>query len=75
MAAFFVRVGCFSSQNGDKVGPKIHAEKGVILDRLFKCFWWALSVFGTLDPPKLVFRVREALIFKNPFFLLRLTFS
>ena len=32
------------SQNGDKVSPKVHAEKGVIFDRLFECFWWALGV-------------------------------
>ena len=31
------------SQNGDKVSPKIHAEKDVIFDRLFECFWWALG--------------------------------
>ena len=32
------------SQNGDKIGQKVHAEKDVIWDRLFECFWWALGV-------------------------------
>ena len=36
------------SQNGDKVSPKIHAEKCVVWDRLLECVWWALGTF--LEP-------------------------